>query len=117
MADRNTIGARGESTAAKYLERLGYRIRERNYRCPLGEIDLVAIKDEFIVFIEVKTRSSGAPLAPSQSVTARKRAKVRRLGEYYCAQHTELPLQPRFDVVSVVAGAGPETVEHLINAF
>ena len=78
---------------------------------------MVAIKDEFIVFIEVKTRSAGAPLAPSQSVTARKRAKVRRLGEYYCVQHTELPLQPRFDVVSVVAGAGAEKVEHLINAF
>ena len=117
MADRARLGARGEAIAARYLERLGYRIQERNYRCSLGEIDLVATHGEYIVFVEVKTRSAGAPLAPSLSVTAKKRAKVRQLGEFYCAHHTELPLQPRFDVVSVVAGSKGEQVEHIVNAF
>ncbi len=117
MTDRKTIGNRGEAVAARYLERLGYQVRERNFRCPLGEIDLVAVNGEFIVFVEVKTRSAGAPLPPAESVTARKRAKVRQLGEYYCARHIELPLQPRFDVVSIVVGAGGDAVEHLVNAF
>ena len=138
MVERKEIGARGEAIAAKFLERLGYRIRERNYRCPLGELDLVALDGEYLVFVEVKTRSPGAPLSPSLSVTARKKAKVRQLGEYYCSQHPELPLQPRFDVVAVVTGTrrqvgngimqadsdrgaeSPEmmeSVEHIINAF
>lgn len=70
-----------------------------------------------MVFVEVKARSPGAPLHPSLSVTARKRAKVRQLGEYYCARHPALALQPRFDVVAVVLGQGPEAVDHIENAF
>ena len=117
MAGSGILGAAGEAVAARYLERLGYRIRERNFRCPLGEIDLVAVHDEYLVFVEVKTRSPGAPLAPSLSVTAKKRAKVRQLGEYYCAHKSAPPLQPRFDVISVVKGKGQEDVEHIVNAF
>lgn len=92
-------------------------MRERNYRCPYGEIDLVAVNEEYVVFVEVKTRAAGAPLHPSLSVNGRKQAKVRQLGEYYCARHPELTLQPRFDVVAVELGRWRRKVDHVINAF
>lgn len=103
--------------AARHLERLGYAIRERNYRCPHGEIDLVATEGEYLVFVEVKTRTEGQPLHPALSVTPRKRARVRRCGEYYWSQFPELALQPRFDVVSVFSEDGEEKIEHIVNAF
>ncbi|MCZ6552568.1 MAG: YraN family protein [SAR324 cluster bacterium] len=117
MAGKSELGSWGEAIAARYLERLGYEVRERNFRCPLGELDLVATEGAYIVFVEVKTRSEGQSVHPALSVTARKRAKVRQLGEYYCAHHVELPLQPRFDVIAVVAGPSGERVEHIVNAF
>jgi putative endonuclease len=119
MGSRATgaTGRDGESIAAGHLERLGYRVVERNYRCRYGEIDLVATVDEFLVFVEVKTRTPGQPLHPALSVTKRKRAKVRQLGEYYRAQHAQLALQPRFDVIAVILGADGAKVEHIVNAF
>ncbi len=117
MTARNILGRRGEAAAARFLEGLGYQVRERNFRCALGEIDLIAISGEFLVFVEVKTRTEGAPLHPSLSVNHRKRAKVRQLGEYYCSLHPELPLQPRFDVISVEMQGETGRVEHIANAF
>ena len=127
MADNAAIGRQGESIAARHLERLGYEIRERNFRCAEGEIDLVARKDEYVVFIEVKTRSMETPYHPTLAVTAEKRSRLRRLGEYYCANYLEQPLQPRFDVVAVVlrpivprpkrGQQFHEALEHFVNAF
>ena len=114
---RKEIGARGEAAAARFLEGLGYSIRERNYRCGYGEIDLIATAEGFLVFVEVKTRSPKPPLHPSSSVNARKQAKVRQVGGYYLAQHPEMTLQPRFDVISIELGDGNEKVEHIVNAF
>jgi putative endonuclease len=111
------LGRRGEGLAARFLERQGYAIRERNFRCARGEIDLVATRDGYLVFVEVKTRTAGSHLHPSLSVTARKREKLRLLGAIYCAEHPEPALQPRFDVVSVELGVQGRTIEHLINAF
>ena len=95
----------------------GYSIRERNYRCGYGEIDLIATAEGFLVFVEVKTRSPKAPLHPSSSVNARKQAKVRQVGGYYLTQHPEMTLQPRFDVISIELEDGNEVVEHIVNAF
>jgi len=92
-------------------------VRERNYRCPHGEIDLIAVEGEYLVFVEVKTRGEGQPLHPALSVTPRKRARVRRCGEHYWARHPELALQPRFDVISVFVEDGEERIEHIVNAF
>jgi putative endonuclease len=117
------VGRDGESVAARYLERLGYRIRERNFRCPHGEIDLVASNEEYLVFVEVKTRAAETPYHPTLAMTEDKKQRVRRLGEFYCAQQAAdeaPPLQPRFDVVAVTLrprGRGKARVEHFINAF
>jgi putative endonuclease len=122
MAGNAAVGRRGESIAARYLERLGYAIRERNFRCPHGEIDLVASKDQYLVFVEVKTRSEETPFPPTLAITPAKRTQVRKLGNYYCVGHPEIALQPRFDVITVVlrprrGGEAEEQVEHYLNAF
>ena len=115
--ERQELGRLGETRAAEYLAGQGYKIREKNFRCREGEIDLIATKDDFLVFIEVKTRKAGSPVHPSLSVTPRKQQKVRQVGGIYCAAHPRLTLQPRFDVVSVEIGAGKDSVEHIENAF
>lgn len=117
MTARAELGRRGEAIAARFLEANGYRIQERNYRCRVGEIDLIATTEAFLVFVEVKTRRAGNPLHPSLSVNARKQTKVRQVGEHYRSHHPEVPLQPRFDVISVEVGAKDERVEHIVNAF
>lgn len=119
MADRAAVGRDGESIAAGYLERRGYRIWQRNFRCPHGEIDLIASKGEFLVFVEVKTRAKATPYHPTLAVTEDKKRRVRLLGDYYCTQHLQQPLQPRFDVVAVTLGGNGQGahVEHFINAF
>ena len=112
-------GRRGEERAARFLEQSGYRIRERNWRCPAGEIDLIAESGEYLVFVEVKTRSAQDAYAPELAMTKRKQRRVRQLALRYIerAFHGQVPpLQPRFDVVLVILGAEPK-VEHLTNAF
>ena len=114
---RQELGRAGEAAAADFLEGQGYTIQERNFRCSAGEIDLIATKDDFLVFIEVKARKAGSPVHPSLSVTPRKQAKVRQLGQIYCVAHSRIVLQPRFDVVSVEIGDSGISVEHIENAF
>ena len=114
---RQELGRAGESAAAAHLERTGYAIRDRNFRCTAGEIDLIATKGDFLVFIEVKTRKSGSQVHPSLSVTRQKQGKVRQVGEIYRAANPQLVLQPRFDVISVEMGQAGAKVEHIENAF
>lgn len=134
---RSEVGRRGESIAARYLEQRGYLIRERNFRCAQGEIDLIAVKDGYLVFVEVKTRTERSAYHPAEAVTEAKQRQVRMLGEIYCAEHlgqAEHPehpdeeLQPRFDVVTIRLPAGKsgsgtgsgqdmDRVEHFENAF
>ena len=111
------MGARGEQIAARHLELKGYRIAERNYRCPVGEIDLVATQDEYLVFVEVKTRRAGTVYAPGIAANRKKMDKLRELGSYYLSEHPDLNLQPRFDVIAVVLTAPQPMVEHIENAF
>lgn len=112
-------GRLGEEHAARFLERAGYRIRERNWRCPAGEIDLIAEHGEFLVFVEVKTRSARDAFGPVLAMTKRKQRRVRELALRYIegAFGGRVPaLQPRFDVLLVILGREPQ-VEHLTNAF
>ena len=120
--------------AARYLERHGYLIRERNFRCAQGEIDLIAVKDGYLVFVEVKTRSERTAYHPAEAVTEAKQRQVRMLGEIYCAEqfaqaeNPDAELQPRFDVVTIrlparsmdsemASGMDTDRVEHFENAF
>ena len=78
-----SIGHKGESLAAAYLEENGYIIIDRNYRTPHGEIDLIAAKSEVITFVEVKTRTSNSLGPPEISITSRKIEHMRNAAEYF----------------------------------
>lgn len=96
-------GRRAEKQAAEFLRSHGYQILEENYRWPGGEIDLIARDGEFLVFVEVKARSSESFGLPEEFVNARKRQKLVRTAQRYLLQHpTKLPV--RFDVVALSRG-------------
>lgn len=118
MAGANATGPRGEDAAARFLCRKGYRIRERNYRCRFGEIDIVAEGDGYLVFAEVKTRKEGAPMLPREAVDAHKRARLIKTAGLYLSCHAFGSLQPRFDVVEVFTRGGAVAEINLLeNAF
>lgn len=116
-AARKAAGIRGEDLAARHLAAKGYRILERNYRCALGEIDLVAALGECVVFVEVKTLRGHTVYHPALAVNRRKQAKLKDLAQWYLSEHPSLNLQPRFDVVAVTLAAPRLAVEHIENAF
>lgn len=99
--NRRKTGSRYETAAADYLEERGYRVLERNYRCRAGEIDLIAMHGEYLVFIEVKYRSDGRAGYGPESVDRRKQLRIIRAASWYLAEKHIGPEQPcRFDVVS-----------------
>lgn len=118
MPDRRRATARrGEGLAALYLRLKGYRIEVRNWRCSLGEIDIVAWDGDTLVFVEVKTRTSGAAGSPEEAVTAQKRRRLVRLAQALLAQRGGEAPPCRFDVVAVETGKPWPRVRHLRNAF
>ena len=116
MALHNDLGKIGEDVAAAYLIRNGYRIRHRNWRSRRYELDIVAVKDRQIVFVEVKTRRNTDYGGPEEAVT---RLKIRHIVS--CASSYmrcyNLDLDFRFDVITVVGTAKPFQIEHIENAF
>ncbi|WP_027363531.1 YraN family protein [Desulfotruncus alcoholivorax] len=113
---RRSLGIQGEDLAAQYLQKKGLVILERNFRCRLGEIDIIARHGDCIVFIEVKTRSSDKFGLAQESVTRQKIYKLRRLAQAYLAQRSFSGLNVRFDVVAVNS-ARETKVTHIENAF
>lgn len=95
-------GAAGEVLAARFLRDRGYEILAANYRCRFGEIDIIAADDEYIIFVEVKTRGEGALYAPREAVTAAKQQRIRKTAMMYLKQYPT-DRQPRFDVIEVTA--------------
>ena len=102
--DSREIGALGEKIAAEYLTGLGYVIRERNFRSREGEIDIIAEKDDFLVFIEVRTRRSLSFGTPEESVTAQKKERLIALTQVYMEDREDLPSSWRIDVVALELG-------------
>ncbi|WP_189168215.1 YraN family protein [Pilimelia anulata] len=117
-ATPRSLGARGEVLAAEYLARAGLVIIERNWRCPDGEIDLIARDGPALAFIEVKTRRGVGYGTPAAAVDPRKAARLRRLAARWLATSGIHPPVVRFDVVAILADdAGPPRIEHRAGAF
>ncbi len=114
-----SLGRRGETAAAKFLKQLGYRILERGYDSPLGEIDIVAIDGRTVVFVEVKTRSSTDSGHPADAVDATKQRRMTQAALAYLKAHNLLQTPARFDVVAVMWRDvhEPPVIEHIQNAF
>ncbi len=98
---RKALGRLGERMAARHLERQGYVICEMNYRCAVGEIDIVALDGDNLTFIEVRTRSSRRFGPPEESITAAKKQKLIEVAQTYLQEHESLPVDWRIDVVSI----------------
>ncbi len=119
MADCSVqLGKTGEDLAVRYLKKNGYRILARNYRTPIGEIDIIAKDRETLVFAEVKTRKSTRYGHPKWAITPKKQRKLSMLALYYLKSVQGQYQKARFDVVSVRA-QGPEAwdIEIIKNAF
>lgn len=118
MAGKDTLGRRGESIAARHLESRGLSIIDRNWRCPQGEIDLVARDGDEIVFVEVKTRAGLGYGHPLEAITALKLARLRRLAASWCEAHPGRHERIRIDAIAVIAPvSGSVHVEHLERVF
>lgn len=112
------LGDRGERTAAKFLRRKGYRILTRQSQSRLGEIDLIALDGETIVFVEVKTRRSTEAGHPTEAVTFGKRRQLTRVALGWLKRKGLLEHRARFDVVAITWGEGDQPlIEHYENAF
>ena len=98
---RRDTGILGEKLARDYLRKRGYRIRESNYRCPEGEIDIVAEQGDYLVFVEVKARRSLEFGVPEEAITADKRGRLRAAAARYQQAHQNLPQLWRIDVVAI----------------
>ena len=110
--DNKKLGARGEKQACRYLQKSGYKILERNYKNPFGEIDIVAQKDDTIAFIEVKTRLNENYGTPSEAVDNKRRYKYVKGAEYYFYGR-EMDCTVRFDIIEILRGE----INHIENAF
>jgi len=98
---RREVGILGEKIAVDHLREQGYHVRETNFRCREGEIDIIAEKDDFLVFVEVRTRRSSSFGTPEESITPAKMERLVTLGQTYIEGHQNLPPCWRIDVVSV----------------
>jgi putative endonuclease len=119
MTNTNQIvGRYGERLAGRHLLARGLVLLDRNWRCPSGELDIVARDGPVLVFVEVKTRRSGRFGVPAEAVGADKARRLRRLAARWLAAHAAGDRREiRFDVVSVLLGSDTVGVEHLRGVF
>ncbi len=111
------LGGWGEETAVSYLRKKGFRILARNFRSRFGELDIVAKKDQTLVFFEVKTRKNSDIMKPFESVNSRKQEKIKILASEFLQKTNEGYRSVRFDVISVIKDKTSYLIEHIENAF
>ncbi len=111
----NKAGGVAEDFAVKLLLKSGYKVIDRNFRSRFGEIDIIAIKDDCLVFVEVKARWSLKFGLPEEAVTPHKIWKIGRTGEYYCILHPELPKKMRIDVLAIIIDGNTVKSSKIIN--
>jgi putative endonuclease len=114
---RRETGESGESIAVKSLKKNGYKIIEQNYRCKLGEIDIIARDGCVLVFIEVKARRTDEFGGPKWAVTPRKQRKISMVALKYLKDTEQMGNKARFDVVAIRLLPGDPDVEIIKNAF
>ncbi|WP_039764488.1 MULTISPECIES: YraN family protein [unclassified Caldicellulosiruptor] len=117
--NKRELGNSGEEKAVEFLKKMGYEILHRNFRCKLGEVDIIAKEGNTIVFVEVKTRRSLKFGYPSEAITMTKQRHLKRVAEYFVQRQKAKNCMYRFDVVEVYMNAKNEVLDiNLIkNAF
>ena len=116
---RKKSGALGEKIAVKHLTGLGYKVLDTNFRCQKGEIDIIARDGDYLVFVEVRTKTGSGFGTPEESVTSAKKEKLISLALVYLQTHSRLPPLWRIDVVAVELGkeGKPSRIELIQNAI
>lgn len=116
---RHDLGRRGEDLAAGYLEKLGYRIIARRERVLRGDLDIIALDDRTVVFVEVRTRTDVEHGHPAETVDSRKQRRIAMLANAYIRRHRLEDCRVRIDVVTVVLNGpdGKPEIEHFQDAF
>jgi putative endonuclease len=110
-------GKEGERIAANFLKKSGYRIIETNFRCAIGEIDIIAWDKNELVFIEVKTRTSGELGFPEQAVGIKKQKKMSQLALWYLQKKNTKDTATRFDVLAIMILPAGNEIKLIKNAF
>jgi len=119
LSDRARLGRWSEKRCERFLHAKGLRTLTRNYRCKVGELDLVMVDtDGSIVFVEVRSRAEEGMVSPEATITLAKRAHISQTARYFLAVHKIEDRPLRFDVVTLILGrSGPPQIQHYPNAF
>ena len=113
MTNTKIYGVTGEQEAKNYLVKKGYKIVKMNFSCKIGEIDVIAMDKDTLVFVEVKARNTAMFGLPREAVTAKKQYKIRRIAELYLQRYSTLDQKIRFDVIEILG----DKITHIENAF
>jgi putative endonuclease len=116
MAEHNELGKMGENLVAAYLAEKGFHIRHRNWRYKKEELDIVAETDDYLVFVEVKTRSNLNWGEPDEAVTLKKQRLLIKAANAYIIENN-CTKEARFDIISVILPSHPLNIKHIENAF
>ena len=115
--EKDALGDRGENVAARHLRNAGYKIIMRNFRCDLGEIDIIAREGKALVFVEVKTRAYDDP-TPEEQVNPEKQQQIQKAAKFYLSRYGFPQPPARFDVIAIIWPTGqPPIIRHMPNAF
>ena len=115
---RLALGDWGEERAVEFLRGQGLKILARNYRTPVGEIDIIACSRKELLFVEVKTRRGAQFGLPQEAVGVRKQRQIIRTAQWFLQREKVGKLQPRFDVVAILCQSDMGLkIQHLPNAF
>lgn len=115
---RKLLGKSGEDTAEQFLKGKGYRILERNFSLKIGEIDLIALDGDTVVFVEVKTRRTDGFGTPAEAVTRRKQDQIVKAALVYLSMKKLRDVSCRFDVIGISLNSGTSPkIEHIQSAF
>ncbi len=115
MTEKRSIGNMGETLVASYLEEKSYQILERNYNKPYGEIDIIAMKDDIVCFVEVKARKSIKYGYPREAVNYYKQQRIIRASQMYLVENRLTDYIIRFDVAEVFTES--REINYIENAF
>ena len=115
--ERIDLGKIGEDLALRKVKRLGYKVVAKNYRCPLGEIDLIAKDRGCLVFIEIKTRKGKSVGYAKEAVDGRKRRQISKVALAYMKSNDCMDVKARFDVIAINIMGDQKEIEIITNAF
>lgn len=115
LTQKAKVGKLGEDVAASFLSKKGYTVLQRNFKARYGELDIIAIHNNTLVFIEVKTRTNVHFGTPEEAITPRKLHELIQTSQYYVLLHPELPKLLRIDVIGIMMDEITEEVQRITH--